>query len=172
DDTLQIEKLPIELQTGLRLDLCRNEIQRIEQAEKPAVEKARSIDWWYHQVVAIIEVGGKLSDNVFKTAFDFLEEAGKQGLLRPGVRARATRVIAKISPKHALHFDATCVASGGHSSLEVVPVAIRLPERKGPSAEVLRKKHKRTERDQEARAEARGPTGSKPQYNNGKKGKK
>jgi len=115
----------------------------------------RREDWLYHELIAILNVGGRVLTSAYETIYGRLEALKKKGELRPQVERHALEALKKHRPEQALYFrDVVKTCALGKFSL-----ATSEPDtsaRKGPPASRLKKKQARSDRDREARLKMRG----------------
>ncbi|HEY0979319.1 MAG TPA: hypothetical protein VGE23_00545 [Candidatus Paceibacterota bacterium] len=117
----------------------------------------KTVDKLFHELVAILRIGGARSQAVFDLAYRQLEDAGEAGLLGTGVQRHVREVLEEQDRKeHLLRFSFTCTKRGVNGHTTAVPTATRAVRRKGPSPERQAKLAERSQRDREARQGMRG----------------
>ena len=172
---LKLQTLTLEDQATLRIRYALEGIERTRSnSQLVKEEQVRKIDRFYHQIVAVMAIGGARQENILSECFDILSEAARRGEIRAGVRAHAYQALQNIAPAMALQFGVDCEAaklkrsSGGafgHVLTQHVDDA-----RRGPPLERQKKLQERRARDAAARAARRGSSQEKP-LSQGKKAK-
>lgn len=160
-------------------------IMRVQKALKAAQDLPEEVriprtDACYHELVAVMGVGGAYSEQILDKAYGLLEEAAGKGAFSFTVQEHALKVLRRRSPTHADLFSKkieirnakyTQKAGGAYGS---VLTAYQAP--KGTPAAALKRKRDRAERDRAARMAQKGPSNGggnsqKSSQDKGKKGK-
>lgn len=167
DSCLTEVKLTFDEQAGHRLRRIDNELSSIKAKPLEGSDRIRIEDSLYHELIAILNIGGTRLTSAFETIYDRLETLKAKGVLRAGVDRHALEVLKKHWPTHALCFrDAVLIQSGPNFTPSThFPVQAR----KGPPAAALKRKSDRSERDRQERLARRGASSGGKQQTKSKK---
>ncbi len=171
DQAITAISLSIEEQAEARITHAVTEILAASMMPVGTEATVRT-DRAFHQLVAVMAVGGKRSESVFEKAYGLLEEAGKAGMLARSVEGHAIRMLHD-RPAHAVRLGNACMKKGSvHSVATNTPVSIQMNKPKGPPADRRAKLAARAERDRQQRQAARGSSADQSHKGSGKKSKK
>lgn len=162
-NTLKLRPLMAEDQARVRIQ---HALYGLATAAKTSDESAiKGRDWFYHQLAAIIAVGGRRSATTLTNALDPLTDAARDGDIRSNVKQH---VIAALhhAPAQALQFGMDCDA--GHSC-RMAGGAFGRPQTSRPGDSVqpakgkpeqARKRAERSASDRNLRESMRGARGA------------
>lgn len=169
DGTLEVRNLSTEDVADIRIQYIRQSQARLRE-ELKGEQRTRAEDKLYHELVAVLAVGGKRSPVVFEAAYKLLEDDGDRGLLGRGVQLHVLEAL-QHRPDYALRFKISCAKRGTVNevtSTKSPTVSTNRP--KGPTLERKAKMAARSQRDQAERQARRGS--SADMSLNGKSSKK
>ena len=155
DGVLEVKNLSTEDVADTRILHIRQSQARLRQ-ELKGEQRARAEDKLYHELVAVLAIGGKRSPAVFETVYKLLEDDGDRGLLGRGVQQHVLDAL-QHRPDYALRFKITCASRGtvNEATSSALPtVSANRP--KGPPPERRAKLAARSQRDQAERQGRRG----------------
>lgn len=155
-DTLRVVPLSVEEQASMRIEHAQF---LLEEAAKYDDNKwVKVADFAYHEIIAVMAIGGNRSKSVFQEAFEYLLELAECGKLRPSVKAHALNVLLHMKKDHALQFGWAC-----DRGLDTSPTVSRdstafgtVPPSRGPKQEAARRRSAKSTADQNIRAITQG----------------
>jgi hypothetical protein len=172
---LVLRQLNIMEQAGLRIAHAKRGIADAETL--PRELRIKRTDRWYHELIAILAVGGNRSDLVFDEVYGILEAGARNGAFAQTVQEHATTVLSRRWPSHAVRFGLACQARASQSAQKAGgafgSIFQSTESPRGIPLDALKRKRERAERDRQERAASKGPSGGGSQKSNqGQKGKK
>lgn len=171
DGRLEVKNLSIEDVADTRILYIRQKQARLRE-NLTGDDLIRAVDRLYHELVAVLAIGGKRSQAVFESVYKLLGDDGDRGLLGGGVQRHVLEVLGQ-RPEYALRFKITCASRRSiNESQNVVPSAAPASKPKGPPADRRAKLAARAERDRQARQNARGSSSDQSLKGSSKKSKK
>lgn len=133
----------------------------------PPEDLIRQRDAAFHDLISVMDIGGRRSASIGDRIFDILVTYGKEGDLRAGtVRSRAMEVLKRVNPGRVMEFEEACLPSvyAHQLGFNLATSGPSAQSRKGPTADRKAKLAARAARDSQARAQMRGASGGgKPQ---------
>lgn len=153
--SIEVKNLNIEDVADIRVLYIRQSQARL-RLELKGDQRTRAEDKLYHELVAVLAVGGKRSSTVFESVYKLLEDDGDRGLLGRGVQQHVLDAL-QHRPDYALRFKITCAKRGtvNETTSTLLPtVSANRP--KGPPPERRAKLAARSQRDQAERQVRRG----------------
>lgn len=155
DGTLEIKNLSTEDVADIRILYIRQSQARLRE-ELKGDQRTRAEDKLYHELVAVLAVGGKRSPAVFEAAYKLLEDDGDRGLLGRGVQQHVLDAL-QHRPDYALRFKITCAKRGTVNEVTSTPLpTVSATRSKGPPPARKAKLAARSQRDQAERQARRG----------------
>ena len=157
---LEVMNLSIEDVADIRILFIRQSQARLRQ-ELKGEQRARAEDKLYHELVAVLAIGGKRSPAVFEDVYKLLEDDGDRGQLGRGVQNHVLEAL-QHRPDYALRFKITCAKRGTVNEVTGTPLPTVSTNRpKGPPPERRAKLAARSQRDQADRQGRRGSSEDK-----------
>lgn len=159
--------LSLEEQAGLRIQNILDQIGELTKLPRETSGRTRRIDKKYHELLDIMEVGGKRSKIVLERIYDLFTDAGRKAELRMGVRNRLLTILKAYWPAHLIRFplDSEPKVLGKVSPRATLSVPAQKP--KGPPPAAKARRTKRSLRDAEERILRKGSSGGKSSNKNG-----
>lgn len=171
-DTLTLIRLSVEQQADVRIAHALNGLAEARLLEGDASVKWR--DMHYHQLAAVVAVGGSRSTTVLDKTLAPLTKAVQEGDIRPEVKSHIITAL-RHSPAHALLFNQNYVvgttkkAAPGGAFGTATSVMHTEGKHFGAKPSRVKKLTARAERDRQARAEMRGKSGEQNSGGNNNK---
>ncbi|MEK7510920.1 MAG: hypothetical protein AAB582_01650 [Patescibacteria group bacterium] len=175
-DTVVINPLTIDEQAAARIQRAKRYIAvmngQIEASFDTERERcARQRDATLHELISVMEVGGKRSPDVIDKVLQVLAEYGREGVLRAeSVRSRSVGVLRKLDASRVMAFEEACLPSAYVRQVTIDSGLLDLNTvRKGTPADRKAKLAARSLRDKEARAAMKGKHQEVPAHAGNKK---
>jgi hypothetical protein len=156
--SLTVKALSTEDVADIRVRYLRQAQARVRE-ELKGTDRIRAEDKLYHELVAVLAVGGTRSPAVFESVYSLLEDDGDRGLLGQGVQRHVLEVL-QHRPDYALRFKISCASRGAVEKPGAgVPKTAPVAKTSGPPAARRAKLAARSARDREERNIRRGAHG-------------